>query len=186
MRRLPAPATTTGQLSVQVNMPDGSTITESTSGTVATVDRTNSPFGAGWGLSGLDQLVPFDGGVVWVTGTGQTRVFTGSGPGTFTGPADDFGTLVENADGSFTYTAKGQRSKTSTPRATKPAWWTPTACNGPSATTATTASPRSGHRRQHQHLQLRPGPNGQLTSIVEPGDASQRTLSFTEDGRTAT
>src|SRR5262249_35132002 len=43
--------------------------------------------------------------VLWVTGAGDSRVFTRDANGvTFIGPPEDFGSLVQNPDGSFTYT----------------------------------------------------------------------------------
>src|SRR5207253_3073536 len=61
----------------------------------------------GWTLAGMDQLVSISGGVIWVYGSGGFRVFTGTS-GTLTNPANDFGTLVKNGDGSYTYTGKDQ------------------------------------------------------------------------------
>ena len=41
--------------------------------------RFASPFGSGWGLAGLDQLVYRSGvGVLWVTGAGDSRLFSGT------------------------------------------------------------------------------------------------------------
>jgi RHS repeat-associated protein len=44
---------------------------------LAFVDRTNSPFGAGWWLAGLEQLFTgqYDGSVLWVAGDGSTRKY---------------------------------------------------------------------------------------------------------------
>jgi RHS repeat-associated protein len=44
---------------------------------LAFVDRTNSAFGAGWWLAGLEQLFPgqYDGSVLWVGGDGSTRKY---------------------------------------------------------------------------------------------------------------
>jgi YD repeat-containing protein len=78
----------------------------STSGTAVVVARDGSPYGAGWWIDGLDQLYAVTGGVLWVTGAGDSRFFTGAGGGTFISPAEDFGTLVQNGNGSYTYTAK--------------------------------------------------------------------------------
>jgi hypothetical protein len=83
----------------------------SSSGLVGMVDRTASTFGAGWGLSDLDQLVPDPntGNVLWISGNGFSRIFPGNGSGTFTNPSGDFGTLTQNlTTGVFTYVAKDQ------------------------------------------------------------------------------
>jgi hypothetical protein len=63
---LQAPVAGTGlhswQLNLQINLANGTSIPESTSGSAAVVDRTGPPsgngLGGGWGLAGLDQLVP--------------------------------------------------------------------------------------------------------------------------------
>ena len=68
------------------------------------VAQDNSPYGAGWGLDGVSQLVAVTGGVLWVTGQGDARFFADNGDGTLTGPAEDFGSLVQNLDGSYTST----------------------------------------------------------------------------------
>jgi RHS repeat-associated protein len=106
------PVTTTGvypwQLQITATFSDGSVLTQVCSGSAAVVANDTSPYGAGWSLAGVDQLVPVTGGVLWVYGSGGSRFFT-KGPGnTFVSPANDFGTLVQNGDGSFTYTAKDQ------------------------------------------------------------------------------
>jgi YD repeat-containing protein len=45
-----------------------------------------------------------------MTGAGDTDFFAANGQGGFTSPADNFGTLMKNADDSYTYVAKGQVS----------------------------------------------------------------------------
>ncbi len=80
---------------------------------VPTVNRTSRPFGAGWGLNILDQLYPVCGGILWVTGSGDYRFFadktsTTYGDGPYQSPAEDYGTLSQNDDFSFTYLAKDQ------------------------------------------------------------------------------
>jgi RHS repeat-associated protein len=99
-------------LAEQITLADGTVLDQGESGTAETGDWSTPAFGSGWGLSGLDQLVPVAGGVLWITGSGDARLFTyqgsGPGPGTLLNPAGDFGTLVENNNGSFTYTAKDQ------------------------------------------------------------------------------
>ncbi|CAN5821292.1 hypothetical protein BH11GEM2_BH11GEM2_05720 [soil metagenome] len=46
-------------------------------GEVAYVNRMESPFGAGWWLAGLEQLVPgqYDGSILWIDGDGSTRKY---------------------------------------------------------------------------------------------------------------
>ncbi len=106
----PSPGTGehTWELDVQLTLADDSTVTETATGTMTSLDQTSSPYGSGWSISGIDQLIPTTDGVLWVSGGGDSRLFTGSGSGTYANPVGDFGTLVENADGSFTYTAKNQ------------------------------------------------------------------------------
>jgi hypothetical protein len=101
------------QLTAEVDYNSGSPVTSTLAGNLGVVVRDqNNPYGAGWGLAGIDQLVlGSNQGVLWATGTGDARVFTGN-PGTltytYTSPANDFGTLVQNTDHSFTYTAPDQ------------------------------------------------------------------------------
>jgi YD repeat-containing protein len=92
-------------LTVRVTLPSGG----------GTLDRTayvvvndTGPFRGGWSLSGYDQLVSVSGGLLWVYGAGGVRYFASAGGGAFTSPADDFGTLVQNGDNSYTYTEKYQ------------------------------------------------------------------------------
>jgi RHS repeat-associated protein len=92
---------------VTFTLPDGSTRQAMTSGTATVVSRAGSAYGAGWGIDGISQLVATAGGVLLVTGQGDSRFFASNGSG-FTSPAEDFGTLKQNSDGSYTYTAKDQ------------------------------------------------------------------------------
>jgi YD repeat-containing protein len=93
----------------QVLYSGGTTVYESATGTADVVDRSQSSLGAGWGLNGLDQLVNTrdgSGDVLFVSGNGGARLFTANTNNVFTSPANDFGTLVRNTDGTCTYTAK--------------------------------------------------------------------------------
>ena len=54
------------------------------------------------------------GGVLWVYGSGGSRYFASAGGGTFTSPANDLGTLVQNGDNTYTYTAPTRARSTST------------------------------------------------------------------------
>src|SRR5262249_5358136 len=82
----------------------------SSSGSMPVVVRDTSSdyLGRGWSLEGLDSLVIDGSGALYVYGgTGGARYFTGTS-GTYTNPANDFGTFVKNLDNSFTYTAYDQ------------------------------------------------------------------------------
>jgi hypothetical protein len=84
-------------------------VSRTVSGTASVVVRGSShPFHPGWHLNLLAQLVSVSGGVMWVYGSGSSRYFASAGGGNFTRPANDFGTLVQNADNTYTYTAKDQ------------------------------------------------------------------------------
>jgi YD repeat-containing protein len=102
------PVQTTGvygwSILATIHMPGNLSVQETVSGSTPVVVAENSPYGAGWGIQGIDRLVAVQGGVMWVTGTGDYRYFAASGNGTFTSPPEDFGTLVQNQDGSYTYT----------------------------------------------------------------------------------
>ncbi|MDR0788506.1 MAG: hypothetical protein LBG44_11695 [Gemmatimonadota bacterium] len=50
-----------------------STVTKT--GTLVIVNRTNSPFGAGWWMAGIERLVPEGTSLLWVGGDGSTRLF---------------------------------------------------------------------------------------------------------------
>src|SRR5262249_50804912 len=106
------PVTTTGlypwTLKVVTKLSSGASLTSTTSGVAAVVVNTNSPFGAGWSMAGVDQLVAVSGGVILVYGHGGSRYFAQGGGNTYVSPSNDFGSLVKNGDGSYTYTAKDQ------------------------------------------------------------------------------
>jgi hypothetical protein len=94
--------------SITVTKQGGGTVQVNASGYVPVVVRDSSPYGAGWGIDGIDQLFPIaangnvPAGPLWVTGAGDARFFTGSGP--YTSPKD-FGTLVQSGS-NYVYTAK--------------------------------------------------------------------------------
>jgi YD repeat-containing protein len=80
----------------------------STSGTAYVVARDSSPYGAGWGIDGISQLVVGPTGVLLIDGQGDANFFANNGSGGYITPADDFGTLVKNGNGTYTYTAVDQ------------------------------------------------------------------------------
>ena len=99
------------QLEVDAHLPDGSVVVRTESGQLGAVDRTQSYFGVGWSLSDLDQLFqdPTTGNVLWVSGQGESRIFTSNNNGTFTSPTGDFGTLLQDpTTQTFTYTTPQQ------------------------------------------------------------------------------
>ncbi len=62
------------------------TSADTVTGTVAIVDRRSSPFGAGWWLDGLEQIVTVAGNSnqrLWIGGDGSTRVYTDQGSNTW-------------------------------------------------------------------------------------------------------
>jgi RHS repeat-associated protein len=72
-------------------------------GRLAVVNSINSPFGAGWGIAGLQFLVEDENrSVMLVDGDGSELLF-GYDPlkGTLVSPAGDFSELVKNSDGTF-------------------------------------------------------------------------------------
>ncbi|MDB4878537.1 MAG: hypothetical protein JWM41_4983 [Gemmatimonadetes bacterium] len=78
-----------------------STISQQDTGTVAIVNRATSPFGPGWWLDGLEQLVPYSTTqMLWVGGDGSTRLYTRSVTDTIwtvTPSVDRPDTLIVNA-----------------------------------------------------------------------------------------
>src|SRR5262249_7055483 len=110
----PVAATGVYPYSVRV-IANGTGIDRTVSGAYAAVVNANSPFGAGWNLDGLDRLVNISSttatGLLWVYGSGDRHFFALQPDGSYRSPLDDFGTLVKNADDSYTYTAKDQTQK---------------------------------------------------------------------------
>jgi len=95
-----------GTLSVTLSS-GGDTQTIAASGSAYVVDERNSPYGAGWGLEGVNQLESLSNGELWLDGTGDASFFSGtpSVGATFSSPSNDFGTLSEGSGG-FTYAAQ--------------------------------------------------------------------------------
>jgi RHS repeat-associated protein len=78
---------------------------------VVSVNAAGSPFGSGWSLAGLQQVVEnADGSVLLIDGAGTTLLFqpptTTGGP--YVSPAGDFSTLVKLPNGTFQRTLKDQ------------------------------------------------------------------------------
>jgi RHS repeat-associated protein len=72
----------------------------SATGQFILVDRSSSPFGAGWWISGLEQLLFVTGGILWVGGDGSARLYTSAGTGKWVAPTVDRpDTLVQDGTG---------------------------------------------------------------------------------------
>ena len=70
------------------------------------VNSIESPFGSGWGLAGLQELVENpDGSVLLVDGDGSELLFELDGEGNFVSPPGDF-SVLEQVDGQFQRTMK--------------------------------------------------------------------------------
>jgi RHS repeat-associated protein len=79
------------------------------SGDVVHVSSVNSPFGSGWGIDGLQELVITQGGAaLLIDGNGSELVFQPAGGGQFAPPPGDFSTLEQLGDGTFLRTMKDQ------------------------------------------------------------------------------
>jgi hypothetical protein len=87
----------------------GSTVVRTVSGTAPViVNGSASPYGPGWSLATVDQLVSVGNDLMWVHGSGEARYFQSLGNNNYLSPPNDFGTLVQNVGGDYTYTAKDQ------------------------------------------------------------------------------
>jgi YD repeat-containing protein len=99
---------------ITITRSDHTTVQLTPSGYVPVVVRDASVFGAGWGISSIDQLYPISAngtvpaGLLWVTGSGDSRFFVGTGPYT---NAEDFGTLVQSGS-NYVYTDPQQNVET--------------------------------------------------------------------------
>lgn len=95
--------------SVEVKATVSGTVYDRTvSGSLPVVVSSPSPFGNGWMLGGTYSLLIGTTGVALIdNSTGGFRFFAGPGP-SYTSPANDQGTLVQNSDGTYTYTSKNQ------------------------------------------------------------------------------
>lgn len=129
----------------------------------------------GWGIAGVDRLVSTSQGMLWVYGAGGAQLFTGSGP-SYTSPANNFGSLVRNAGGDYTYTAQNQvtwrfNSSGQLTTVTDPHSLTRTFTYS-SGLLSTVSDPDSRTTTFTYS-------SGKLSSIVEPGG---RTVTVTIDG----
>ena len=88
----------------------GGTQTLGGNGQTTVTHETLDAVAAGWSIGGIPRLDVTAAGVLWVSGEGDSHVFGG----TLSGPADEFGTLGYNSDG--TYTVPDRRITSKAPR----------------------------------------------------------------------
>jgi YD repeat-containing protein len=94
----------TGRYSWSVTVTPSSGSPSTYNGNFDLVNQSSSPFGAGWSLADLNQLVSVTGGEILVQPGGYSVWFALAGGGNFTQPAGIFDKLVQNGDSSFTLT----------------------------------------------------------------------------------
>ena len=74
-------------------------------GKMGIVNRDTSPFGAGWSVAGIDQLVGVTGGMLYVEGDGDWKFFADMGNGNYRSSVEDSGTLSRTGTiGLYTFT----------------------------------------------------------------------------------
>ena len=134
------------------NPGSGHNVTETTTGYTFLVNRSSSPYGAGWSFSDTDALVTIaasgsvPAGVLREFGSGGWSYYQSNGSGGYISPAGDSGTLTLSG-GTYTYTAwdgevltfnsAGQQTKWASPDGTEVVTYTYAAGGG----VATVASP---------------------------------------------
>ncbi|WP_299971467.1 RHS repeat-associated core domain-containing protein [uncultured Roseobacter sp.] len=81
----------------------GTTVTQD--GSFNIVNAVDSPYGAGWGIAGLQEVVENrDGSVLIVDGNGSELLFELNDDGSYRSPVGDFSTLTRAEDGTFSRT----------------------------------------------------------------------------------
>lgn len=154
----------------------------SVSGQTFVVNRSGSPYGAGWAFSNADALVsvpasgPYPAGVLREFGRGGWAFYADAGAGQYTGPAGDGGSLVA-AGGGWTYTSAGGEVSTFDAAGRMTAWFRPQTSEtvsytyDPSGGVATVAWPDGGSDTFAYS-------GGKLSTITAPG-SRVTTLTYT-------
>jgi RHS repeat-associated protein len=98
---------TTGLMRLNNNQFSGST--SMSEGKFLHINTSNSAFGSGWGLAGLQELVVNnDGSVIVIDGDGSELLFERNVDNTYKSPIGDFSTLERLGDGTFRRTMTDQ------------------------------------------------------------------------------
>ena len=99
----------TGRYSYRIDVTENGTAQPPQTGYVNIVNLSRSPFGAGWSLDNVYQIIPATGGVILALPYGESLWFASTGQYSFAVPAGDFSRLVQNSgDSSYTLTLKNQ------------------------------------------------------------------------------
>ena len=97
----------TGRYPYSVSIGDtrGSTTTTTVTGSTTVINDSGSVLGSGWGVDGLEKIIPASGGVILDLGSGGNSLWFATGSGsTYVNPAGEFSTLVANSGGTYTRT----------------------------------------------------------------------------------
>ncbi|BAY73413.1 hypothetical protein NIES23_62410 (plasmid) [Trichormus variabilis NIES-23] len=98
---------TTGLMRLNNNQLNGSTSTSQ--GKFLHINTSNSAFGSGWGLAGLEELIiNSDGSVIIIDGDGSELLFAKNVDNSYDSPVGDFSTLERLGDGTFRRTMTDQ------------------------------------------------------------------------------
>jgi RHS repeat-associated protein len=100
--------TATGNYPFQIQITAGSVTRFYSGNAYIAVNGSSDALGQGITLAAQDSLVADTQGVMFVKGDGFSRYFPNGPTTTYISPGFDFGTLVKNGDGSYTYTEKDQ------------------------------------------------------------------------------
>ena len=103
--QIPVQGLPTGRYAYSLEVVSDGTTLQSYSGNMNWVNRAGSEYGAGWGLAGVEEIVPQSGGVLLIQGNGTSLWYAeGAVLGSYLAAAGDSATLARNNNGSFTRT----------------------------------------------------------------------------------
>jgi RHS repeat-associated protein len=162
--------------------------TRSVSGDTFVVDRSSSPYGAGWSFSNTDALVSiassgsYPAGVLRLYGQGGWSFYQDTGGGTYSSPSGDAGTLTSSG-GTWSYTASDGETRAFDSSGRMTNW---TSADGAQTFGYTYTGSGSGTAAQVATMTSPDGSvatfaysGGKLSSVAAPGS---RTTSFTVSG----
>jgi YD repeat-containing protein len=181
-------------LEAEISYANGVSASAEFSGLAPVVAGLYNPLGAGWGISGVDELVATCRGIIWVSGTGNYRYFQlpprsdtsvvpPEGPITYISPPEDFGTLVQNGNDAsggglpyqFTYVAKD--------KTTYQFWYYPLSNPDEPVFLLQSVTAPDGTARKYEYdiygrLDRVDSPDGGVTNFIYYGPAPSRDEAF--------